>query len=142
MTLSKKNSQISSVSRQLRKIKYQLYYKLLDYFLFNHSQTQKIRALICFIALDYNINPILALRIAWCESKLNPNAININQDGSEDVGLFQWNLKYHPEITKEIALDPIEATMLFCEAVNEGNLYWWNSSKNCWDIGDISKFVF
>ncbi len=37
----------------------------------------------------------MLLRIARCESSMNPNAINVNRDGSVDSGLFQINEYWH-----------------------------------------------
>lgn len=47
----------------------------------------------CFnlVGKKYSINPLLLLAIAQHESKLNPLAININRNGSKDIGLMQIN---------------------------------------------------
>src|SRR3990167_9795992 len=36
-----------------------------------------------------------ARRVAFCESSLNPKAVNINTNGSKDLGLFQLSNRYH-----------------------------------------------
>jgi len=91
-----------------------------------------VRELIITIAKQENINPQLALKVAECESGYNPYAVNVNTDGSRDRGLYQWNDKYHPEITDKMAFDPEIATREFCRAVKSGHLYWWNASRPCW----------
>lgn len=76
----------------------------------------------------------LAIRVAKCESGLNANAKNKNNDGSIDRGLFQINNKYHPEISDIDAFDAEKSTRFFCKAFKAGNLSWWNASKKCWDL--------
>lgn len=86
------------------------------------------------VAKNMGVDPDLAIRVAQCESGMDPSAVNRNTDGSLDRGLFQWNDKWHPEITDEIAFDVEKATTSFCEAVNGNNLSWWSASRKCWDI--------
>jgi len=87
---------------------------------------------IMVIAQEMGVNSNLAVRVANCESNLNSIAININAKGSVDRGIFQWNDKYHPEISNKCAFDIKCSTRAFCKAVNEGHLDWWNASKSCW----------
>jgi len=75
----------------------------------------------------------LAVRVADAESTLQPMAYNVNNDGSIDRGIFQWNDRRHPEVTDECAYTVECATRAFCKAVNEGHLSWWNASKEKWD---------
>jgi len=84
------------------------------------------------VAVIFKVDPEIALRVAQCESNFDPFAINFNQQGSCDRGLYQWNDKYHPHITDEMAFNYKIATELFCRAVVNGNLRWWNASKHCW----------
>jgi len=84
------------------------------------------------IANKKKVSPNLAVRVAQCESGLNPEAVNVNTDGSRDRGLYQINDKWHPEVTDEQAFDPIFSTNFFCDAVLRNKLSWWNSSKKCW----------
>ncbi|RJK98015.1 transglycosylase SLT domain-containing protein [Vallicoccus soli] len=50
-----------------------------------------------------------AVRVAWCESRLDPAAVGRNRDGTSDVGLFQFNdggtLQHYVGSTAR-ALDP------------------------------------
>jgi len=75
----------------------------------------------------------LAVRVAKCESGLNPKAIKKNSSTSIDRGLYQWNNKHHPEISDECAFDPECATREFCNAVKKGKLHWWSASRHCWE---------
>lgn len=96
--------------------------------------TNSIEELIRTIAITEKVDPELAVRVAKAESNLNPKARNTNTDGSIDRGLYQINSKYHPEVTETQADDPIFAAKFFCTAVQNGNLSWWNASRNRWQI--------
>ena len=98
------------------------------------AKSETIEQMIVRIAKEEGIDPVLAVRVAKCESGLNPAAKNINSDNSIDRGLFQWNSRWHPEITSAMAFDPEISTRKFCNAVNSGNIYWWNASKKCWNV--------
>lgn len=78
------------------------------------------------------VDPDFAVRVARCESGLDPKAVHVNAKGSKDRGIFQWNDKYHPEINDHYAFDPKLATREFCKAFKNGNISWWNASKDCW----------
>jgi len=95
------------------------------------KQTETIKELIVRVATSENVDPNLALAVAKAESAFNPKARNINSPNSVDRGLFQFNSKWHPEVSDEQADDPETATRLFCQAVTQGHLNWWiNSSEN------------
>lgn len=93
---------------------------------------KQVADMITKVALAQGVDPVLAVKVATCESSLIPTAININTDGSADRGIFQINAKWHPEITDDVAYDIEQATKFFCKAFKEGNLSWWNSTKQCW----------
>ena len=78
------------------------------------------------------VDPDLAVRVAKCESGLDPQAVHINAKGSKDRGLFQWNDKFHPEINDHYAFDAKLSTREFCKAFKNGHLDWWNATKDCW----------
>ena len=84
------------------------------------------------VARDMGVDSDLTVRVMVCESGADPQAVNVNKDGSKDRGLFQWNNKWHPDITDEIAFDVEKSTKEFCKAVKAGKLSWWDSSKSCW----------
>jgi len=95
---------------------------------------EEITNLIEKIAKETGIDPKLAIRVAKCESGLNPKARLVNSPNSIDRGLFQINSYYHKEVTDEQADDPEFATKWFCNAVKNGHLDWWKASKKCWKI--------
>ena len=100
----------------------------------SNSKVETVEQIIRKIAREEGGDADLAVRVAKCESGLNPTARNVNIGGSIDRGLYQWNSKWHPEISDECADDIDCATREFCKAFKDGNLYWWNASKKCWNI--------
>jgi hypothetical protein len=95
---------------------------------------ETIEEMIRRIAAEEGVDPDLAVRVALCESGLDPKAKNVNKDGTTDRGLYQWNDFWHPQVSDEEAYDPEKATRLFCRAVKKGHLSWWNSSRKCWEV--------
>lgn len=98
---------------------------------------ESVKESIQIIAMEEGVDPELAVRVAQCESGCNPNAKNTKGNypkESIDRGLYMWNNFYHQEITDDMAYNPAIATRLFCEAVRNGHLSWWNSSKRCWVV--------
>jgi len=91
-----------------------------------------IEAIIRYVAKTECVNPDLCVKVAECESDLNPTARFTNNDLSIDRGLFQINNKFHPEISDAQADDIVLSTRFFCKAFKEGHLSWWNATKNCW----------
>jgi hypothetical protein len=92
----------------------------------------KVEKKIREIAKEEIVDPDLAVRVAKCESNLNPLAVNINTDNSQDRGLFQINDKYHPEVSNIEAFDIEASTRFFCKAFKAGNIYWWKATEKCW----------
>lgn len=97
------------------------------------SVTPDIETTIRLVAKNAGVDPDLAMRVAKAESALNPDAVNVNKDGSRDRGIFQINDKWHPEVTDGQAFDPVWSTQFFCTAFKAGHLDWWNASKANWD---------
>ncbi len=86
------------------------------------------------IALKNEVEPELIVAVATCEGGLNPFATLYNAPSdSIDRGLFQWNSKYHAEITDEQAFDMTQSTILACNAIKNGKLAeYWSASEHCW----------
>lgn len=98
------------------------------------AKTEKeIIDLIKKTAKEYGVDEELAVRVAKCESGLNPKAININAPDSIDRGLYQINSKWHPEVTEEQAFNIQFSINFFCEAVKNGYIRWWKASQKCWE---------
>ena len=86
------------------------------------------------VALEEKVDPDLAVRVARCESNFKNTAINIISSVSIDRGLFQWNSRWHPEVSNKCAFDIECSTRAFCQAVKDGHLNWWDCSKSCWQL--------
>jgi hypothetical protein len=103
----------------------------------NSSQAQaaeeSVEQIIRKICMEEGVDSELALRVAKCESNLNPSAVHENAPDSIDRGLFQINSKYHPDITPSQAYDPVFSTRFFCKAFKAGNLGWWDATRTCWE---------
>jgi soluble lytic murein transglycosylase-like protein len=63
----------------------------------NHVEYNK-----CFVlaGLHYSIPPNLLYVIANVESKMNPYALNVNKNGSYDIGIMQVNSAWLPKLAK------------------------------------------
>jgi hypothetical protein len=72
----------------------------------------------------------LLVRIAHCESTLNPEATNPT---SSATGLFQI-LDMHG-LTVEERMDVETSTRWTIDHIESGKLNAWNASRNCWNIG-------
>lgn len=94
---------------------------------------EKPEEIIRRVALEMGVDPELAVRVARCESNLDPKARNVNSPDSIDRGIFQINNKWHPEVSDEQADDVEFSARFFCQAVKDGHLNWWDCSKACWD---------
>lgn len=98
------------------------------------QKSETVEEIIKKIAKEEGVDPDLALRVAKCESGLNPGATHRNSTGSIDRGLYQWNDHFHPEVSDETAFDAERSTRAFCKAFKEGHLSWWSATKKCWKL--------
>lgn len=64
------------------------------------------------------------IRLAKCESSLNPKNVNVNKDGTKDRGVFQINDYWH-KLTDEQAFDVEYATLYTMKLINEGKQHLW-----------------
>lgn len=69
------------------------------------------------------------IRLAKCESGLNPNAVNHNTNGTTDYGVFQINPYYHPEVTPSQAHNVEFATKWTMNKINAGGQGIWVCDK-------------
>ncbi len=69
---------------------------------------------------------ITLLAILQCESSMNPYAVNKNAGGSYDLGIAQWNTRYHPEISRACSFDVYCAVRAMAKYyVEEGHYNAW-----------------
>ena len=69
----------------------------------------------------------LLFHLARYESMFDPFAIAVNKDRSVDRGVFQWNNKYHPEVTNECAFNVECATEKTIELLKKGRCKEWTT---------------
>lgn len=85
-------------------------------------------------AIENNLNPKYLIKLAECESSLNPivQSKYIQSYGQEkSFGLFQIHLKAHTDVTVEQAKDPEFNTEWAIEKIKEGKAprYWVHCHK-------------
>jgi hypothetical protein len=104
------------------------------------TEIQSIEGLISTEAQVNGIDPILANKIAFCESTMR----QFNKNGEvlrgirnpDDVGLFQINEDYHIKPSQNLGYDihttegNIDYAMWLIK--NEGSRHW-KASQKCWD---------
>lgn len=90
----------------------------------NPTVEDKIRA----IAKEQNFRwPDYLVKLAKCESSLNPNAINTNKNGTSDKGLFQINDVHG--LSDDFRYDIEKATLWTIEKINQGQQHIWVCDK-------------
>lgn len=80
------------------------------------------------IAAEQNFQwPDYLVKLAHCESRLNPAATNTNTDARKttDRGVFQINDYWHPEVSDECAFDTRCATEWTMSRINAGYQHEW-----------------
>lgn len=76
-------------------------------------------------AVEANINVDGFLATIQCESKFDPLAVG---DGGTSYGIVQLHLPAHPDISKEMALDPFFSLAWAAEQFAQGRAWMWT----CW----------
>jgi len=80
----------------------------------------------------WGVHPHLLYAIAKVESGLNPKALNVNRNGSEDIGLMQINSSWLPRLKKEFG---IEREQLFepCTSLEVAGWILWHNRQQLGD---------
>ena len=78
-----------------------------------------------------------SLNIIYCESSGRTNAIGNNKDGTQDVGLWQFNDDTWAWLTPKLGIisdrtNPEVSTAVASWLVYNDGWHHWNSSKHCW----------
>lgn len=81
------------------------------------------------IAKEENYDPEYLVKLAQKESSMDQYAIHINKNKTLDLGIFQWNPRYHPEVDAKCSFDIACATKKTIEALKAGHKNWWIASK-------------
>ena len=104
--------------------------------------------------VEYNINHVIdytdmvsryfkeedilqSLNIIYCESSGKVNAVGNNKDGTQDVGLWQFNDDTWAWLKPKLGIisprtNPEVSTAVASWLVYNDGWHHWNSSKHCW----------
>lgn len=80
---------------------------------------------------------VQAMTIVYCESRGKETAIGRNTNGTDDVGLWQFNDKTWAWLKPKLDIisnrkNPIISTKVAAWLVYNDGWHHWNSSKHCW----------
>jgi soluble lytic murein transglycosylase-like protein len=89
---------------------------------------QAIRAYVQTEAVEYGVNPKLALWIVKHESQFNPRAMG---DGEASRGLGQISKVYHPEVSDAMAFNVRASTEWSLERIRAGKASEWSTYRFC-----------
>jgi|TARA_Y100001938_G_scaffold148920_1_gene234095 hypothetical protein len=78
-----------------------------------------------------------ALKIIFCESSGKKNAKGRNRDGTEDIGIWQFNDRTWAWLKPKLGIisdrtDAVVSTKVAAWLVYNDGWHHWNSSKSCW----------
>ena len=88
----------------------------------------EVKAYVQKQALDYGVNPSLALWIVKHESQFNPHAMG---DGEASRGLWQISKIYHPEVSDAVAFNVASSTEWSLERIRSGKVNEWSTYRFC-----------
>lgn len=94
-----------------------------------YERPLSVKEIIIKESIKQGVDPKLALAIATCESSLKPTATNINKDGTRDRGVFQINDYWHPNVSDDMAYDPVRSTEWAVKKLKEGKASLWVCNK-------------
>jgi hypothetical protein len=89
---------------------------------------QEVKAYVQTEALEYGVNPKLALWIVKHESQFNPRA---KGDGEASRGLWQISKIYHPEVSDAMAFNVASSTEWSLERIRSGKASEWSTYRFC-----------
>ncbi len=87
-----------------------------------------VRAYVRTQAIEYGVNPLLALWIVKHESQFNPLA---KGDGEASRGLWQISKIYHPEVSDAAAFSVASSTEWSLERIRAGKASEWSTYRFC-----------
>jgi hypothetical protein len=89
---------------------------------------QQVKAYVRTEAVEYGVNPTLALWIVKHESQFNPRA---KGDGEASRGLWQISKIYHPEVSDAMAFNVASSTEWSLGRIRSGKANEWSTYKFC-----------
>ena len=89
-----------------------------------------------------NKDVVTGVATALAESNLLADAVNVNDDGSKDRGIWQLNDGRHSEVSDEEAFDPVKATVHAVRIRGDGDWTAWNAYKNgAWRVHERTGWL-
>jgi Transglycosylase SLT domain len=92
------------------------------------ANVQQVKAYVRTEAVEYGVDPFLALWIVKHESSFNPRA---KGDGEASRGLWQISKIYHPEVSDAMAFNVASSTEWSLERIRSGKVNEWSTYRNC-----------
>jgi hypothetical protein len=89
---------------------------------------EEVKAYVQTQAMEYGVNPKLALWIVKHESQFNPSA---KGDGEASRGLWQISRIYHPEVSDKVAFNIASSTEWSLERIRSGKVNEWSTYRYC-----------
>ncbi len=89
---------------------------------------QEVKAYVQTQAMEYGVNPKLALWIVKHESQFDPHA---KGDGEASRGLWQISRIYHPEVSDAVAFNVASSTEWSLERIRSGKVNEWSTYRFC-----------
>jgi hypothetical protein len=94
----------------------------------DRANAQEVKAYVQTQAMEYGVNPKLALWIVKHESQFNPRA---KGDGEASRGLWQISRIYHPEVSDAVAFNVASSTEWSLERIRSGKVNEWSTYRFC-----------
>jgi transglycosylase-like protein with SLT domain len=92
------------------------------------TTAQEVKSYVRRQAVEYGVDPFLALWIVKHESSFNPRA---KGDGDASRGLWQISRIYHPEVSDKAAFSVTSSTDWSLQRIREGKVNEWSAYRNC-----------
>jgi len=89
---------------------------------------QEVKAYVRAQAMEFGVNPLLALWIVKHESQFNPRA---KGDGEASRGLWQISKIYHPEVSDAAAFSVASSTEWSLARIRAGKANEWSTYRFC-----------
>jgi hypothetical protein len=89
---------------------------------------QEVKAYVRAQAMEFGVNPLLALWIVKHESQFNPHA---KGDGEASRGLWQISKIYHPEVSDAAAFSVASSTEWSLARIRAGKANEWSTYRFC-----------
>jgi hypothetical protein len=94
----------------------------------DRPDAQAVKAFVQTKALEYGVNPKLALWIVKHESQFDPRA---KGDGEASRGLWQISKIYHPEVSDAVAFNVTSSTKWSLKRIRSGKANEWSTYRLC-----------